>query len=98
MKFATHAIVPNHILAIIGDPMIGWQVVKQGTIDSRLIEFTLSVQDDGAGHFLLVYSSLNGEFSADTWHETLEEAFGCAESELGVVQTEWVHVDQGSKD
>jgi hypothetical protein len=49
----------------------------------------LEIIDDGGGHFLLVYSSPNADFSGDTWHEKLEDAFDQAESTFGIARDEW---------
>jgi hypothetical protein len=89
MTFTTYATVASHTLAIDGYPNSGWRSVGRDTPGARLIEFTFSIQDDGNGNYLLVYSSLDGVFAADTWHETLDEAVAMAEAELGVERGEW---------
>lgn len=91
MHFTTYATVPVHTLAVLGHPNSGWKVTERGAGDAQELEFTFAIQDDGAGNFLLVYSSLDGQFAADTWHETLEEAYLFAESELGVKRCEWLY-------
>jgi hypothetical protein len=92
MQLSTYATVLSHALTVEGHPHSGWTCAAPLTADSQQLEFTFSVQDDGGGNFLLVYSSLDGRFAADTWHETLADAFACAESEFGVKSTEWVTV------
>jgi hypothetical protein len=94
MNSTTYATVPSHTLAVVGHPNNGWSVVERQACNGQELEFTFAIQDDGADNFLLVYSSLDGRFAADTWHETLEEVYECAESEFGVKRSEWVAVDE----
>jgi hypothetical protein len=37
--------------------------------------FGFDITDDGDGHFLLVYYSMDRAYAADTWHETLSDAY-----------------------
>ena len=52
--------------------------------------FALSIvkYSDNEGYYLLYFDKF-GEEQADTYHETLEDAFGQAEFEFGVKKDEW---------
>jgi hypothetical protein len=86
----TRATVPHHSLRISGEQSTGWSVVDSPDTNARELIFTFSAQDDGNGNFLLVCTSLDGEYFTDTWHETLEEVYSCAQAEYGIEQTQWV--------
>lgn len=53
--------------------------------------FALSIvkYSDNEGYYLL-YLDKFGEEQTDTYHETLEDAFGQAEFEFGVKKDEWL--------
>ena len=86
----TYATIADHVLHVTGEPSSGWQVAAEGEVSSsKGVSFTFSVQDDGNQNFLLVYSSIDGMYAADTWHETIEEAYACAHSEFGIQRSEW---------
>jgi hypothetical protein len=53
------------------------------------VPFGFDITEDGAGHFLLVCFSADGRYGADTWHPTLEGAYGAAENQFGVRRDEW---------
>jgi hypothetical protein len=54
-----------------------------------VVPFGFDITDDGAGHYLLVYYSMDGAYEADTWHETLSDAYTSAEQRFGVRRDEW---------
>lgn len=58
------------------------------------LEFSFAVTDDGGSNFLLVYGSLDKRYAADSWHETIEEAFDCAEDSFGIKRQEWLGSSQ----
>lgn len=50
------------------------------------------VQYPGDPGYYLLYLDHNGSEQADTYHESLERAFGQAEAEFGVVRADWLPV------
>jgi len=56
---------------------------------AKRLPFRFEVQDDGTGGYLLIAESTDGAYAADTWHETMEEAFASAEEAFGVGRDEW---------
>jgi hypothetical protein len=85
-KFAS---IPSRRITIAGHPDSGWSSADEGTPGSFDIEFRFDVTDDGGGNFLLVYSSLDGRYAADSWHASLDEALGAAEDQFGIERGEW---------
>ena len=85
----TYASIPSRVLLIAVHPGGAWSSADDGTPGSFEIEFRFDITDDGGGNYLLVYSSLDGRFAADTWHETLAGAYECAASEFGIDAGEW---------
>ena len=49
----------------------------------------LAVTDDGAGCYILVCYSMDRAYEADTWHETLEDAYATAEEGFGIRREAW---------
>lgn len=47
--------------------------------------FGFDIFGEGAGDFVLTFFSMDGVSSADTWHETLGEAYAKGESFCGSV-------------
>ena len=45
--------------------------------------------DEADGAFYLIRLAANGDFAGDTWHETLEDAFGQAEFEYELDESGW---------
>lgn len=86
----TFARVPSRIVLIAGHPNGGWSSADEGTPGSFELEFRFEITDDGNRNFLLVYSSVDGRYSADTWHETLEDAYAAAAEEFGIDESEWM--------
>ena len=86
LAFTVHAVVALHAMPIAGSRKSGWWVEDRP--DAEVLPFHFSIQDDGAGHCLLVYASLDGRFAADSWHATLEDAYETAE-ELGIARSAW---------
>jgi len=84
-----HASIHNRQTWIIGWPQGGWRGAAAFEPSARLLPFRFEVQDDGTGGYLLVYESMDGVYAADTWHETLIEAFAVAEDIFGVRLDEW---------
>lgn len=56
----------------------------------RTLEICSSSSDGG---FYLMYEPESG-LGTDTWHETLNDAFGQAEWEFGVSRNEWAKTDR----
>lgn len=48
----------------------------------------VEIESDGSGFFLMRYDA-DGEFSGDTWHQSLEEAKEQAHFEFGITNTDW---------
>lgn len=86
MTFAT---ILRRRVRIKGYPNSGWYAADRGDPDSFEIDFRFAITDDGNGNFLLEYSSPDKQYAADTWHETIEEAYACAFETFGIEITEW---------
>jgi hypothetical protein len=84
-----YAAIPRRIVRVVGHPHSGWRGAVPEDSEAVEVEFTFAVTDDGSGNFLLVYESLDKRFAADSWHETIEEAFACAEESFGIRRKEW---------
>lgn len=85
----TFAYIEERLVRITGWPHSGWRVAEDDDPTSKVLPFRFAITDDGNGNFLLTYHSLDGVFFADTWHESLEEAFTSAQECFGIVRTEW---------
>jgi hypothetical protein len=82
----------KHRARVSGSNRAGWEIVADATAISATVadkDFSIEIQGDGQGFFLLVYRSIDGEFSADEWHETLTEAFDSAAEMFGLKRSEW---------
>jgi hypothetical protein len=86
----TFAHIPSRSVTIAGHPSSGWSSADEGTPGSFDLEFRFEVTDDGNANYLLVYSSLDGRYATDTWHETLEGALASAEEQFGIASEEWL--------
>ncbi len=73
---------------IVGWPHSGWRAADPSEGGAKQLPFNFDITDDGAGHFLLVYYSTDGVYSADTWHPTQDEARASAEV-FGIQRSEW---------
>ena len=85
------ASVPSRLVTIAGQPNSGWSSADEGTPGSFELEFRFQVTDDGGENYLLVYSSLDGRYAADSWHATLQEALAVAEEQFGIEAREWLN-------
>lgn len=85
----TFAHIPTRTILIAGHPNSGWSGCDEGTPGSFELEFAFRITSDGAKGYLLVYSSLDGRFAADTWHQSIEEAYVAANEQFGIEQAEW---------
>lgn len=86
----TFASIPERPTRITGFPHGGWHAANATDPASNVLPFCFEITDDGSGNFLLCYHSLDRVFCADTWHETLEEAFAAAHEAFGIVRSEWL--------
>jgi hypothetical protein len=89
---AAVASIKGRVIRLDGEAHQGWLpggAVTAKPFPAREVLLDLEIIDDGGGHFLLVYSSPNADFSGDTWHEKLEDAFDQAESTFGIARDEW---------
>ncbi len=73
---------------IIGWPQSGRRGAAASDPGAKLLPFRFEVRDDGAGGYLLIFKSTDGAYAADTWHETMEDAFASAEDVFGVRRDE----------
>jgi hypothetical protein len=87
----TFARIQSRIVVIAGHPDSGWSSADEGTPGSFELEFAFRITDDGGANFLLVYSSADGRYAADTWHETLEDAYASAADQFGIDRSEWAN-------
>ena len=85
----TFASIAERLIFIVGWPHSGWRAADPDDPDGKVLPFRLEITDDGGGHFLFIYESLDGVFCADTWHESLEEAFAAAQDNFGITRSEW---------
>ena len=84
-----YASIPERPTCITGWPHSGWRAGDADDPASKVLPFRFDITDDGAGNFLLAYHSLDRVYCADSWHETLEEAFAAAQECYGVAHSEW---------
>ena len=85
----TFASIPERATRIAGFPHSGWRAADADDPASKVLPFRFDITDDGNANFLLCYHSLDRVFYADTWHETLEEAFAAAQKAFGITRSEW---------
>ena len=85
----TFARIPSRTVVIAGHPDSGWSSADEGTPGSFELEFAFEITDDGGGNYLLQYSSLDGRYAADAWHETLDDAYASAAEQFGIDLDEW---------
>lgn len=88
-RMKTFAHIPSRSVTIAGHPGSGWSSADEGTPGAFDLAFRFEVTDDGNANYLSVYSSLDGRYAADTWHETLEGALDAAEEQFGIAREEW---------
>jgi hypothetical protein len=74
---------------ICGWPHGGWRGSDAVEPNARQLAFGFDITDDGAGNYLLVSLSADGVYGADSWHETIVEAYASAEEQFGVQRGEW---------
>ena len=91
----TYASIPRRSVLIALHPGGGWSFADEGTPGSFEIEFRFDITDDGGGNYLLVCSSIDGRFAADTWHETLPGAYVSAADGFGISAHEWSRFEIG---
>ena len=72
-----------------------WRGAEPSEPGAKQLSFGFDITDDGAGNFLLVCFSADGAYGADTWHQTLSEAYASAEEQFGVRCSEWRPPEQG---
>jgi hypothetical protein len=83
--------VSNFPVSIEGEQTSGWSASDSNA--SRKILFNFEVEElENDGGFLLLCSSADKKIYADTWHETIEEAFEVAESEYKISRELWKEI------
>lgn len=85
----SHATIVRRRVRIAGHPHSGWSAAEANDPEAIELDFRFDITDDGNGNYLLVYSSHDSKFAADSWHETLAEAAECANETFGVLPAEW---------
>jgi len=88
-QLTVYATIPVRRVRIAGDQRSGWSAAEPSDSGSFEIDFRFTVTDDGNANYLLVYSSHDNMYFADTWHETLEGALDAAREEFGIEHGEW---------
>ena len=86
------AVIPKRRARVSGFKHSGWRVVEDSTPLSssvRDVDFILRIIDDGADGFLFEFNSVDGEFCADSSHDTLAKAFCLAADMFAVSPTDW---------
>lgn len=86
----TYAHIASRSVRISGHPHSGWRAADPNEQDAKLVNFRFSISDDGSGNFLLAYSSLDNAFAADSWHETIDEAYRLAEEMFDIKRSDWL--------
>ena len=66
-----------------------WQGADASAPSAKLLSFGFDITDDGAGHYVLVCFSSDAAYGADTWHETLSDAYESATRQFGIQREEW---------
>ncbi len=85
----TFASIPSRTILIAGHPNSGWSGCDEGTPGSFELDFAFRITSDGGMGYLLHYSSLDCCYAADSWHQSIEEAFTAANEQFGIEQAEW---------
>jgi hypothetical protein len=83
------ASVSKRLVRIAGEPNSGWSAADPDDLNAAELEFNFFVTSDGGSNYLLVYRSVDARYSADTWHETIEDAMACANEAFGIEFDEW---------
>jgi hypothetical protein len=89
-QMQVHAVIPCRKVLITTHPNGGWSPADEGTPNSFEAEFRVEITDDGNANYLLVYSSLDSKYTADTWHETMAEACAAAAEDFDIEAGEWI--------
>lgn len=87
--------INNRPTFIRGSPNSGWSAADPSEAGAKSLSFNFKITDDGSGNFILVYSSTDGVYAADTWHRTIEEADAVATEQFGIRRSEWTHLRAG---
>jgi hypothetical protein len=85
----TFASIRDRPTWIQGLPQTGWSGADPSEPGAKQLEFNFDITDDGGRNYLLVYFSADGVYAADTWHQTLDEAYSAAAEQFGVQAVEW---------
>ena len=85
----SHATIARRRVRITGHPHSGWSAAEPNDPHFIELDFRFDITDDGKENYLLVYSSLDSQYAADSWHETIAEAVACARETFGIESAEW---------
>jgi hypothetical protein len=85
----TYATIKKRSIRISGWPHSGWRAAENDDPDGKAMNFSFHITDDGSGNYLLAYHSLDNVYCADSWHETLQDAYSCAADIFGIQMQEW---------
>jgi hypothetical protein len=88
-KFQVFASIRDRPTWITGWPHSWWGSAEPSEPGARQLPFGFDITNDGAGSYLLVCFSADGAYAADTWHESLDDAYSAAEAIFGVRRSEW---------
>lgn len=81
--------VRSKVVAIAGDPTRGWGPADPDDLCAVEVPFNFSITSDGNVNFLLAYCSEDGQYAADNWHATMDEAVSFASAVFGIDPSEW---------
>ena len=85
----TFASIRNRSTWITGRPHSGRGIADASDASAKLLPSGFDITEDGAGRYNLVFYSMDRAYWADTWHETLSDAYSSAEEWFGVRREEW---------
>lgn len=85
----THASIRDRPTRIKGWPHSGWGPADAADPAAKRLPFGFDITDDGAGGYIFESYSMDRIYWADTWHESLDDAYATAEEVYGIRREDW---------
>ena len=90
----TVASIRNRPAWLTGQPRKGrtyspWGIGEASSPAAMPMAFGFDIAGDGADGYHLAFYSMDRAYAADTWHETLSDAYAAAEEAFGIRREEW---------